>query len=60
MTEHPPMEITVRESGTIPILEVRGRLTIGDPSEQLPRLAPTRSSLISMAFRKSIALASLR
>ena len=35
MTEHPPMEIIVRESGTIPILEVRGRLTIGDPSEQL-------------------------
>jgi anti-anti-sigma factor len=35
MTEHPPMEIIVRESGTIPIVEVRGRLTIGDPSEQL-------------------------
>jgi anti-anti-sigma factor len=35
MTEHPPMEIIVRDSGTIPILEVRGRLTIGDPSEQL-------------------------
>lgn len=35
MTEHPPMEITVRESGAIPVLEVRGRLTIGDPSEQL-------------------------
>ena len=35
MTEHLPMEIIVRESGTIPILEVRGRLTIGDPSEQL-------------------------
>ena len=35
MTEHPPMEITVRESGTIPVLEVRGRLTRGDPSEQL-------------------------
>jgi anti-sigma B factor antagonist len=35
MTEHPPMEITVRESGTVPILEVRGRLTIGEPSEQL-------------------------
>src|SRR5580693_4847907 len=35
MTEHPPMEISVRESGAIPILEVRGRLTIGDPSEQL-------------------------
>ncbi|MFI5094427.1 MAG: STAS domain-containing protein [Candidatus Acidiferrum sp.] len=35
MTEHPPMEITVRESGNIPVLEVRGRLTIGEPSEQL-------------------------
>jgi anti-anti-sigma factor len=35
MTEHPPLEIAVRESGTIPILEVRGRLTIGDPSEHL-------------------------
>ncbi|MGB2623762.1 MAG: STAS domain-containing protein [Candidatus Acidiferrum sp.] len=35
MTEHLPMEITVRESGSIPILEVRGRLTIGGPSEQL-------------------------
>jgi anti-anti-sigma factor len=35
MTEHPPMEINVRESGAVPILEVRGRLTIGDPSEQL-------------------------
>ena len=33
MTEHPPMEITVRESGSIPVLEVRGRLTIGEPSE---------------------------
>ena len=35
MTEHPPMEITVRESGAIPILDVRGRLTIGEPSDQL-------------------------
>jgi anti-anti-sigma factor len=35
MTEHPPMEITVRESGSIPILDVRGRLTIGEPSDQL-------------------------
>jgi anti-anti-sigma factor len=35
MTEHPPMEIIVRETGTIPILEIRGRLTIGEPSEQL-------------------------
>ncbi len=35
MTEHAPMEINVRKSGTIPILDVHGRLTIGDPSEQL-------------------------
>jgi anti-anti-sigma factor len=35
MTEHAPMEINVREAGKIPILDVRGRLTIGDPSEQL-------------------------
>jgi len=35
MSEHLPMEINVRESGSIPILDVRGRLTIGEPSEQL-------------------------
>ncbi|MGB7281104.1 MAG: STAS domain-containing protein [Candidatus Acidiferrum sp.] len=35
MTEHPPMEIIVREAGSIPILDVRGRLTIGEPSDQL-------------------------
>jgi anti-sigma B factor antagonist len=35
MTDHLPMEITVRDSGSIPILDVRGRLTIGEPSEQL-------------------------
>lgn len=35
MNDHLPMEITVRESGAIPILDVRGRLTIGEPSEQL-------------------------
>lgn len=35
MTEHPPIEIIVRDSGAIPILDVRGRLTIGEPSEQL-------------------------
>ncbi len=29
------MEISVRESASIPILDVRGRLTIGEPSEQL-------------------------
>lgn len=36
MTDHAPMEITVRESpGDVYVLEVRGRLTIGEPSDQL-------------------------
>jgi anti-anti-sigma factor len=35
MTEHPPMEIAVRESDGIHFLAVHGRLTIGEPSEQL-------------------------
>lgn len=35
MTEHLPVEITVRESGSVSILDVRGRLTIGEPSDQL-------------------------
>ena len=35
MTERPPMEISVRESDGVSLLEVHGRLTIGEPSEQL-------------------------
>jgi anti-sigma B factor antagonist len=35
MTEHLPMEISVREDNGIHLLEVRGRLTIGEPAEQL-------------------------
>ena len=35
MTERPPMEINVRESAGVSILEVHGRLTIGEPSDQL-------------------------
>src|ERR1700756_5972381 len=35
MTEHLPMEISVRRQNGIDLLEVRGRLTIGEPSEQL-------------------------
>ena len=35
MTERPPMEINVRESGGASVLEVHGRLTIGEPSDQL-------------------------
>jgi anti-anti-sigma factor len=35
MTDRPPMEINVRKSGEVSVLEVHGRLTIGEPSEQL-------------------------
>jgi len=35
MTEHLPMEISVREDQGIHLLEVHGRLTIGEPAEQL-------------------------
>src|SRR5260370_17721038 len=35
MNEHLPMEISVREDNGIHLLEVRGRLTIGEPAEQL-------------------------
>src|SRR5258707_10431824 len=35
MTEHVPMEICVRQQDGVDLLEVRGRLTIGEPAEQL-------------------------
>ena len=35
MTDRLPMEINVRDSGGVSILEVQGRLTIGEPAEQL-------------------------
>src|SRR5246500_5773682 len=35
MTERLPMEISVREANGVHTLEVHGRLTIGEPSEQL-------------------------
>jgi anti-anti-sigma factor len=35
MTERLPMEIAVHETNGVHLLEVHGRLTIGDPSEQL-------------------------
>lgn len=35
MTEHLPMEISVRKQDGIHVLVVSGRLTIGEPSEQL-------------------------
>src|SRR6266699_3076924 len=35
MTDRPPMEINVRQAGGVSVLDVRGRLTIGEPAEQL-------------------------
>jgi anti-anti-sigma factor len=35
MTDRVPMEIHVRESGGVFLLDVHGRLTIGEPAEQL-------------------------
>lgn len=35
MTEHAPLEIAVRESNDVHLLQVRGRLTIGEASKQL-------------------------
>src|SRR5260370_844313 len=35
MTDRLPMEINVRESCGVSVLEVHGRLTIGEPAEQL-------------------------
>ncbi len=35
MTDHAPMEIKVRDDGIVSVLEVHGRLTIGESSEQL-------------------------
>lgn len=35
MSERPPMEICAREEGGVHVLEIHGRLTIGEPSEQL-------------------------
>jgi anti-sigma B factor antagonist len=35
MTLHPPLEVSTRESGGIHFVAVHGRLTIGEPSEQL-------------------------
>ena len=35
MVDHHPLEIKLRTSGSIPVLVVTGRLTIGEPSEHL-------------------------
>ena len=35
MTDRVPMEINVRQSGGVSVLDVHGRLTIGEPADQL-------------------------
>jgi anti-anti-sigma factor len=35
MTQHPPIEINVRQEDGVQIFDVHGRLTIGDSSDQL-------------------------
>jgi len=51
MLEHPPMEINVREANGVYLLEVHGRLTIGEPSEQL---SDALQSAIDQGARKVI------
>src|SRR5258708_20434356 len=51
MTDRPPMEINVRESNGVYVLEVHGRLTIGEPSEQLTNAL---ESVIGRGARKVI------
>lgn len=51
MIDRSPMEIKVRDSGTVPILDVHGRLTIGEPSEHLHQALET---VIKKGARKVI------
>ncbi len=51
MIDRPPMEINVRESNGVHVLEVHGRLTIGEPSEQL---TSALESVIGRGARKVI------
>jgi anti-sigma B factor antagonist len=51
MTDRAPMEINVRDTSGISMLQVRGRLTIGEPSEQLHEAL---QSVIQTGARKVI------
>jgi anti-sigma B factor antagonist len=51
MTERLPMEISVREANGVHTLEVHGRLTIGEPSEQLTEVL---QSLVQGGSRKVV------
>jgi len=51
MTLYPPLEVSSRETNGIHYVEVHGRLTIGDPSEQLSSFM---HNLVSKGARKVI------
>ena len=51
MTLHPPLEVSSREANGIHYVDVHGRLTIGDPSEQLSSFM---QQLVSKGARKVI------
>jgi anti-anti-sigma factor len=51
MSEHPPTEFNVHQSSGATIVEVHGRLTIGDPSE---RFHSALQSVIKAGSRKVV------
>ena len=53
MTDRVPMEINVRKSGDVSVLEVHGRLTIGEPADQLH---DALQSVIEAGARKVIVI----
>src|SRR6266550_398379 len=53
MTDRLPMEINVRESGGVSVLEVHGRLTIGEPAE---RLHDALESVVQGGAKKVVAV----
>ena len=53
MTERVPMEINVRKSGEVSVLDVHGRLTIGEPADQLH---DALQSVIEAGARKVIVI----
>jgi anti-anti-sigma factor len=53
MTDHAPMEINVRDSGPVSVLEVHGRLTIGESSEEL---LDALQSVIDRGARKVVVI----
>jgi anti-anti-sigma factor len=51
MTLHPPLEVSTRENKGIHIVDVHGRLTIGDPAEHLSTFM---QNLVAKGARKVI------